>query len=407
MNYLFSLLVRLTLVSFVLASCSLPLRRVERPSWLTRLEEVHGKLFPGEIIEVDDQRSITFENLLDRLEDKRIVYVGETHDDMDHHEVQLKILRGLYARDPQLVIGMEMFQRSFQSVLDAWSDGTMDRKTLLRQSEWFSRWKFDFSLYEEILVFARENKIKIMALNAPRELVRKVGDFGEQALSPGEKAMIAPIDTSDTLHRAYIQKVFNTHHKTPGQTFQKFYEAQCVWDDTMAETISDFVATGEGENSRVIVFSGVGHIVYKFGIPMRAFRRTGVPYATIIPSNLKGIRGELFAEWKPPSPAPADFLWVTEGSIRKKIRLGVLAEKSLAHEKGVVVRKVTEGSSAEKAGIEAGDTIVSLDEETINDMVDLRLALSTKEPGSVSRIVYLRDGAQKETEVTFFTGEVH
>ncbi len=79
----------------------------------------------------------------------------------------------------------------------------------------------------------------------------------------------------------------------------------------------------------------------------------------------------------------------------------------MAHEKGVVVRKVTEGSSAEKAGIEAGDTIVSLDEETINDMVDLRLALSTKEPGSVSRIVYLRDGAQKETEVTFFTGEVH
>ena len=45
--------------------------------------------------------------------------------------------------------------------------------------------------------------------------------------------------------------------------------------------------------------------------------------------------------------------------------------------------------------------IVMVDGETIDDMVDLRLALSRKEPGSVSRVVYLRDGKKIEAKVTF------
>jgi len=401
MDRLFPIAVKLGLVSIVLVGCSLLPRAIERPRWVMRLEKVRGKLLPGEIIELDGKRPIGFQDLLDRLGDKRIIYVGETHNDMDHHDVQLEILEGLYGRDPRLVIGMEMFERTFQSVLDQWTDGVIDRKALLRQSEWFSRWKFDFSYYEKIFTFAREKEIKILALNAPRELVRKVRDFGEKGLSRGEKAMIAPIDTSDTLHRRYMQRVFKAHHKTSGKTFQNFYEAQCVWDDTMAETIADFVTSREGENTRVIVFCGAGHMVYKFGIPMRAFRRTGFPYATILPSGLKRIREEFYEDERPPSLALADFLWITAGSIRKKAWLGVVAEKSLAHEKGLVVRRVIKGSSADKAGIEAGDTILSVDEQTINDMVDLRFALSRKEPGSVSRVVYLRDGKRIEAKVTF------
>ncbi len=402
MERLFLLVAKLILASLVLAACSLPQRRIEKPGWLVQLEKVHGEFLPGEIIDMDEKQPIGFESLLDQLGERSIVYVGESHNDMDHHDVQLEILKGLYARDPRLVIGMEMFERSFQSVLDSWTGGTIDRKTFLRQSEWFSRWNFDFSLYEQILVFARENKIRVLALNASRELVGKVGDFGEKALSPGEKAMIAPIDTSDSLHREYIQKVFKAHRKTPGQTFENFYEAQCVWEDTMAETISDFVRTREGENSRVIVFCGSGHMVYKFGIPMRVFRKTGTPYATVLPSSLKRICEESYDEdEKYPSLVPADFLWVTKGSIRIRTRLGVVVEKSLAHEEGMVVRKVTPGSSADKAGIESGDTILSMDEQTVNDMVDLRLALAEKGPGSVSRLVYLRDDEQKETEVSF------
>ncbi len=402
----FSLVVKVVLVSFIIVGCSLPARLTGRPEGLARLERRHGKLSPGEIVELDGQLLIEFEALLERLDDKRIVYVGETHNEMDHHEVQLEILRGLYGRDPRLVIGMEMFERPFQGVLDRWIDGAIDQRTFLRESEWFSRWKFDFSYYERILSFARKNKIKILALNAPREVVDKVGDFGIKALSREEKALIAAIDTSDPRHRRYIRKVFDAHEKTSGGSFERFYEAQCVWDDTMAETISDFVTSRDGEDKKIIVFSGSGHIVHKFGIPERAFRRTGLPYATILPSRLKKIPKKLYDE-KEPSLVIADFLWLTEGSLLKKARLGVVAENSLAPEKGVVIRTVVKGSSADKAGIQPGDTIVAIDEGTIDDMVDLRLALSEKEPGTVSRVIFFRDDVREEAEVTFIKSGFH
>jgi uncharacterized iron-regulated protein len=320
---------------------------------------------------------------------------------MDHHDVQLEVLGGLYTKDPRLVIGMEMFERTFQQVLDRWTSGTIDQKTLLKETEWFSRWKFDYSYYKKILAFARENRIKILALNAPRELVEKVGDFGITALSQREKAMIAPIDTSDKHHRKYVEKVFKAHHATSRKTFENFYEAQCVWDDTMAETISEFMTSEEGQDKRVIVLSGGGHIIHKFGIPSRAFRSTGLPYATILPSDLEKTHRKLYENGKESSLVLADFLWITEGSTIKKVRLGVVAEKSLADESGVVVRKVVKGSSAEKAGLQPGDTILSLDEDNIDDMVDLRLALSGKEAGSVSRILYRRGDTTEEAEVTF------
>ncbi len=407
MSRFFFLLVKLTLVFSVLAGCSLPPRLTGKPGWFAELEKRHGRLMPGQIVELQSGRLVRIEELLDQLDGRRIVYVGETHNAMDHHDVQLEILENLYARDPRLVIGMEMFERTFQGVLDRWTSGTIDRETLLRESEWYSRWKFDFFYYERILNFARQNQIKVLALNAPRELVEKVGDFGIKALSLREKTMIASIDKSDARHREYVREVFKTHQKTPGKTFENFYEAQCVWDDTMAETISDFMTSKAGEGKRVIVFSGAGHIVYKFGIPERAHGRTNLPYATVLPSSLKQIRGRSHEDERLPHTAIADFLWITEDLVREKVRLGVIAENSLAHEKGVVIRRVTKGSSAEKAGIQPGDTILSIDGARIDDMVDLRLVLADKEPGSTSQVVFRRGDQKEEAVVSFLKKSLH
>ncbi len=407
MDRLFLQVVKLILVVFVLAGCALPPRLTGKPGRLAQFERKHGPLSPGEIIEIEHDRLVVVEALLDQLANRRIIYVGETHNDLDHHDVQLEILERLYAKDSQLVIGMEMFERTFQGVLDRWTSGAIERGTLVRESEWYSRWKFDFFYYEKILNFARENRIKILALNAQRELVERVGDFGIQALSPDERAMIASIDTSDVHHRRYIQRVFKTHQKSPGKTFENFYEAQCVWDDTMAETISDFVTSQEGEDQRIIVFSGGGHIAYKFGIPERVYKRTGLSYATVLPSSLKQIREMSHEDEIQDSLPIADFIWVTESSVREKARLGILGEDSLADEKGVVIRRVIKGSSAEKAGIQPGDKILSIDGESVHDMVDLRLVLSRKSLGSTSQVVFLRDDKREETEVTFLKKTFH
>jgi hypothetical protein len=51
----------------------------------------------------------------------------------------------------------------------------------------------------------------------------------------------------------------------------------------------------------MVVLAGNGHIIRKFGIPNRAFARTGAPFNTIY---LAPVGAEADLSW-------ADYLWVT------------------------------------------------------------------------------------------------
>jgi len=100
--------------------------------------------------------------LLDILADKRVIYIGESHDRYEDHLNQLGILRGLKARGRHLAIGMEFFQQPFQPVLDAFVAGTLGEADFLKQTEYFERWRFDYRLYRPLLRFAREHGIPVI-----------------------------------------------------------------------------------------------------------------------------------------------------------------------------------------------------------------------------------------------------
>ena len=72
--------------------------------------------------------------------------------------------------------------------------------------------------------------------------------------------------------------------------------AQCVWDEGMAESIASNLG-----NKTIVVLAGNGHIQYKYGIPDRAFRRTGASFRTIYLAPV-GEEVEL---------GIADYIWVT------------------------------------------------------------------------------------------------
>ena len=64
----------------------------------------------------------------------RVVYVGERHTSARHHEIQLRLIRALHDGGLRLAVGMEMFDRSYQAVLDLWSTGGLDEETFLRRT---------------------------------------------------------------------------------------------------------------------------------------------------------------------------------------------------------------------------------------------------------------------------------
>lgn len=143
--------------------------------------------------------------VLDAMAGRRVVLMGETHDRLDHHLNQLAIIRGLHERGIPVAPGMEVFQEPFQRHLDAYVAGQIDERRLLKGTEYYERWKYDFRLYRDILSYAREHRLPLIALNAPAELSKRVSQVGIAGLDPDERSLIpADLVTPDA---AYLERL--------------------------------------------------------------------------------------------------------------------------------------------------------------------------------------------------------
>jgi len=76
----------------------------------------------------------------------------------------------------------------------------------------------------------------------------------------------------------------------------------------------------------------------------------------------------------------------------------IIAEQlSLPEKQGVLVNGVVDNSPAQKAGIQRGDCLVSLDSKAIEDTESFRQLLATYNPGDKVRITYVRSGKKDMT----------
>jgi uncharacterized iron-regulated protein len=255
------------------------------------------RLMENTILRTDTATVVSRQQMIADLTRTRVVYVGETHTNASHHAIQLEVIQALAQTTPDLAIGMEMFDHTYQPVLDRWTAGELDEAEFLQQTHWYANWRFDYGLYRDILEYAKEKRLRVIALNLPFQIPPKIRVGGIASLSEADRRHLpATVDTTDADHRAYLKSIFDLHAFRGRDTFDYFYEAQCAWEDTMAEAVAGSLGTGT-----MVVLAGNGHIIRKFGIPNRAFARTGAPFKTIY---LAPVGAEADLSW-------ADYLWVT------------------------------------------------------------------------------------------------
>ena len=330
---------------------------------------------------------LSFPEIVSRVADKTIVYAGEKHDQYGDHLLQLEMIRDLHQRYPKLAIGMEMFQRRYQEAVDDYISGKTDTQTFLKRSHYLTAWRFNYHLYEDILLYAREQKIPVIALNQANEVVSKVASHGLDQLTPGEKAQIpAEMDLNDKAYKERLRGVFEMHQSDfPGDTalrnFEYFYEAQVLWDETMAQSIAAFLKDRPAFN--LVVLAGSGHLAYGSGIPKRAYRRIAKPYTIILPDS-----GAL------PEPAMADFIvFPNKIDAPPEAKLGVILDTS---NEQFAVADLVEGGGAQKAGLEKGDILLAVGGVKVKDMEDIQATLAPKYVGDTVKVRVRRDKAELE-----------
>jgi uncharacterized iron-regulated protein len=322
---------------------------------------------PKDLKEVDE--------VIDSILDKPVIYVGERHTSYEDHKMQLKIIRSLYEKDRKFAIGMEMFQKPFQEVINDYISDKIDEKEFLKKTEYFKRWKFDYIYYKEIIDYAEVKDIPIIALNLRSEILKKVSEGGLDSLTEAEKMEIPEdMDMSDEDYKKRLKDIFEQHKNHQSRNFDYFYQSQILWDETMAHSIADFIEKNPGY--QIVVLAGVGHIMFDSGIPKRVYRLNSKDYVTLIPFTeyIDNDIGDFvfFSEQASPPPYP---------------KLGIVIKQEGTQ---VKIEKVVPGSIAKNARLEEGDILVSLDDWKIEETEDVKIFMVGKKYGEEVKIKVLR-----------------
>ena len=319
-----------------------------------------------------------------QIDGARVVLVGETHTRLDHHLVQLEILKLLYQKSPKLAIGVEWFQQPYQKHLDAYVAGDISEQEMLHQTGYYERWRFDYRLYRPILQYAREHKIPVIALNASRELSHALSTSGFDDLPAELKEQLPEsYDWSDKAYEKRLRSVFEEHSDYPGE-FDDFLRGQLTWDESMAESAARYL--DNNPESRMLLLAGSGHIMFGSGIPNRIKRRIDVEQVSILVSE----------DQLPVSENIADFMVF---SAQQTLEPGGLIGAFLETKgKLLVIKGFSDNSAVKDAGLAKGAVIVGVDATTVESYSDFKLAVLDKKPGDSIEIKYLEnaEGGSKE-----------
>jgi uncharacterized iron-regulated protein len=296
---------------------------------------------------------------------------------------------------------MEMLKKSSQESADQWISGKMDEKDFVKV--WLKDWSNEFQYYRSILHYMREHKIPLVALRAPDDWLEKIKKTESPDQLKRNEEKLPQMDFEDPYHRAHTKAIFSKH-PGDGQTFNAFYGVQVLWDESMAESIAEYLQSEQGQDKRILIFAGSHHVEYGFGIPRRVFRRLPLHYAIVLPMTVHITpekRHKFMAVTMPEIPLrPGDFAWIVsyEDLSDQKVHLGVIIRDT---QDGVKVLGTIKNSTADEVGLKKNDIITALSGEPIETKFDLTYLLGLKKPGEKGVIEVLRDKTPLRFELTF------
>ncbi len=239
------------------------------------------------IYDTKADRFVPFTTLAVAAAKADVVFFGEQHDDPATHAAELAVLAALGERRDRVVVSAEMFERDVQPILDRYLAGTLSEKDFLAGSRPWDRYTTD---YRALVELARIRGWPVIAANVPRRIASAVGRKGLAALdtmSSTERAYAATqnVCPKDTYYKKFVETMSGmTGHGASGAQpsaadvaaatamTDRFYEAQCVKDETMGESVANALARA-GAGAVVFHVDGAFHSDFGLGTVERTRRR--------------------------------------------------------------------------------------------------------------------------------------
>ncbi len=393
---------------------------------------------PARLVVTATDTTTTVTEVADELFRADVIALGEEHQTPAIHEVHHDLLRALQQRRGNVVIAMEMFERDVQGVLLQYLSGVIDEPTFLDKARPWPHYERD---YRPVIEFAKEHGLVVLAANAPRALATMVSKEGIEAVAGNRFVARETTAPEDDYWDAFVV-MMKTHGGTSGEgAMKRFYQAQCLKDDTMAESIVDHLKARRAAGGRPLVVLFCGHMHSDHGRGTVARIKSRMPGLDIHVLSAETVEdlsagtytvprtigeyvvvaegrgdeepqaaaqkpGPSKAVVKPPSPHVAK---PVEPAPKKpaaaanpegmRPALGLMPDYDHQGSDGVLVASVREGGSADKAGIEAGDLIVAVSGTKVTDVQSYSDVLDTQIIGKTITVHVKRETAEVDLQV--------
>lgn len=275
----------------------------------------------GQIIDTANGQFISLEQLVSHLLQQDVVYLGEEHHNRFHINSALSILNSLSAAGRRPVLAMEMFGWDAQPLLDRYAGGDdLSRQDFLSQVGWTQNWGGAFETYEPLVAFAKNDHLRLVALNPPKSLVRLVArkglDHAREEADWNRWKMQDETIVDDPLYRQRIlDQLRACHGGGTDDMYRTMYEASMVRDEGMARTIAALVESirerSDALAGPVVSYTGGGHVQYNLPVASRVVRRLSgnVRQSSLYMTSFERGRHEDLREML--DGKIADYVWLT------------------------------------------------------------------------------------------------
>ena len=230
---------------------------------------------------------VSLAELVTDLKKARVVIIGERHDSVEDHVAQRTVIQALHDAGADIAVGLEMFRAEEQPALDKWVGRGLGigefRKIFDRN--WTPEY---WNLYNDILVYARQERIPLIGLNLPREIPNQVAREGFDSLGAESRRLLG-IQSCEIpeRYRDLLRRVLGEKAESAPRRFDNFCQAQLVWDYAMARVVAAYLAEHPGRT--VVVLCGTFH-AWRHGIPLQLEKISpGISKRIILPSSDRSL----------------------------------------------------------------------------------------------------------------------
>jgi uncharacterized iron-regulated protein len=329
-----------------------------------------------------------------RLDKTRLLLLGESHTSVESHRVQLQVLRALARRGRVIRIGLEMFPYTEQASLDSWNDGRWSETEFVDKSRWYEHWGYHWGYYRDLMVFARAERIRLFAINAPRELVTAVRQKGIANLSEEQSARMPPkVDVDNAEHLAFFKASFgdddSLHGGMTDEAWKGMLSAQATWDAAMAWNAVRALEAASDPKAIMVVLVGSGHVAYGLGIERQARTWFEGPVSSVIAVPLADDKGPI----SPVRASYANFVWGVPRELSSAWPWLGLSTRAADGGKRQVIAVEDDGPAA-KAGVKVNDLLLRIDEVLIDSREALSRQMASYHWGEAPRLTIARGTEQ-------------